>query len=98
MYGGVGDDTYYVDNIADVVVEKLNEGFDTVHTTADLVLAGGEGTLTKLFPQATQRRRFVRYAVARYAAMNVTWQGVDAFEDYPDARALLNWKERLPPQ
>ena len=25
----------------------------------------------------------------RYAAMNVTWQAVDAFEDYPDARALL---------
>ena len=42
--------------------------------TADLVLAGGEGTVTKLFPQAAQRRRFVRYAVARYTAMNVTWQ------------------------
>ncbi len=56
---------------------------------ADLQLAGGEGTLTKLFPQRDQRRRFVRYVVARYAAMNVTWQGVDAFEDYPDARALL---------
>jgi Domain of unknown function (DUF5060)/Protein of unknown function (DUF4038) len=58
--------------------------------TADLVLAGGEGTLTKLFPQPDQRRRFVRYVVARYAAMNVTWQGVENFEDYPDARALLN--------
>jgi len=58
--------------------------------TADLVLAGGEGTLTKLFPTPEQRRRFVRYVVARYAAMNVTWQGVENFEDYPDARALLN--------
>jgi hypothetical protein len=58
--------------------------------TADLVLAGGDGTLTKLFPTPEQRRRFVRYVVARYAAMNVTWQGVDNFEDYPDARALLN--------
>jgi hypothetical protein len=57
---------------------------------ADLVLAGGEGTLTRLFPQPDQRRRFVRYVVARYAAMNVTWQGVENFEDYPDARALLN--------
>jgi hypothetical protein len=27
--------------------------------------------------------------VARYAAMNVTWEALDAFEDYPDARALL---------
>jgi len=58
--------------------------------TADLVLAGGAGTLTKLFPNPDQRRRFVRYVVARYAAMNVTWQGVENFEDYPDARALLN--------
>lgn len=56
---------------------------------ADLVLAGGQGALTKLFPQPDERRRFVRYVVARYAAMNVTWQGVDAFDDYPDARALL---------
>jgi len=58
--------------------------------TADLVLAGGEGTLTKLFPKPEQRRRFVSYVVARYTAMNVTWQGVENFEDYPDARALLN--------
>jgi hypothetical protein len=56
---------------------------------ADLVLAGGPGTLTRLFPGADQRRRFVRHVVARYAAMNVTWQGVDEFEDYQDGRALL---------
>ena len=31
----------------------------------------------------------MRYLVARYAAMNITWQGVDRFEDYPDGRALL---------
>ena len=53
---------------------------------ADLMLAGGgNGTLTRLFPTWEQRRRFVRYLVARYAAMNVTWQGVEQFEDYPDA-------------
>jgi hypothetical protein len=57
--------------------------------TADLILAGGEGTLTKIFTNPDQRRRFVSYVVARYAAMNVTWQGVENFEDYPDARALL---------
>jgi uncharacterized protein DUF5060/uncharacterized protein DUF4038 len=56
---------------------------------ADLILAAGPGTLTKIFPAADQRRRFVRFLVARYAAMNVTWHGVDAFEDYPDGRALL---------
>jgi hypothetical protein len=56
---------------------------------ADLVLAGGPGTLTRVFPTTDARRRFVQFLVARYAAMNVTWQGVDAFEDYRDGRALL---------
>jgi hypothetical protein len=54
----------------------------------DLVLAG-EGALTRLFPTPADRRRFVRYLVARYAAMDVTWQGFDRFEDYPDGRAVL---------
>ncbi|HEV3202142.1 MAG TPA: DUF5060 domain-containing protein [Bryobacteraceae bacterium] len=57
--------------------------------TADLVLAGGAGYLTKAFPTWQQRSRFLRFVVGRYAAMNVTWQAVDAFEDYPDTRALL---------
>jgi Ca2+-binding RTX toxin-like protein len=33
MDGGTGNDTYYVDNIGDVVTENANEGTDTVHTT-----------------------------------------------------------------
>jgi hypothetical protein len=57
--------------------------------TADLVLAGGPGFLTKVFPTWEQRRRFIRFVVGRYAAMNVTWQVVDRFEDYADGRALL---------
>jgi hypothetical protein len=56
---------------------------------ADLILAGGPGYLTKLFPGWEQRRRFIRYVLGRYAAMDVTWQGVEQFEDYPEGRALL---------
>jgi hypothetical protein len=56
---------------------------------ADLILAGGDSQLTKLFRTPEQRRRFVRYVAARYSAFNVTWQGVQFFEDYPDPRALL---------
>jgi len=56
---------------------------------ADLILAGGQGQLTRLFPSWEQRRRFIRYLMARYAAFNVTWEAVQYFEDYPDGRALL---------
>jgi len=57
--------------------------------TADLILAGGAGALTGQFSTPEQRRWFVRFVVGRYAGMNITWQGVQYFEDYPDARALL---------
>ena len=56
---------------------------------ADLILAGAQDHLTKLFPAWDQRQRYIRYAIARYAAMNVTWQGVDGFESYTNGRELL---------
>lgn len=56
---------------------------------ADLILAWGGNQLTKLFPSREQRERYLRYAVARYTAMDVTWQGVQDFESYETGRALL---------
>jgi hypothetical protein len=57
--------------------------------TADLMLGSDPAYLAALFPDWQARERFVRYIVARYAPLNVTWQGVEEFEDYPDGRALL---------
>jgi hypothetical protein len=57
--------------------------------TADLILSADTASLVKLFPAWEQRRRFIRYLVGRYAALHVTWQGVQFFEDSVDARALL---------
>ena len=57
--------------------------------TADLVLAGDENHLVKIFPTWRERERYVRYLVARYAPMNITWQGVQEFEEYDDGRAVL---------
>ena len=55
----------------------------------DLIFVLGRGELTKLFPTWQDRERFIRYVVGRYGAMNITWQGVEAFEEYENGRELL---------
>ena len=35
MYGGAGNDVYFVDNTGDVVIENANEGNDTVFASID---------------------------------------------------------------
>jgi len=57
--------------------------------TYDLLLAGDQNHLEKLLPNWKQRERYVRYLVARYAAMNITWQGVQEFEEYRDGAGIL---------
>ncbi len=57
--------------------------------TVDLLLAGGGNILRTLFPDWDQRQRFVRYLIARYAGLNITWGGVENFDDYVDGRDLL---------
>ncbi len=56
---------------------------------ADLVLVERPSALTTMFPDRTQRQRFVRYVAARYSGMNVTWQGASAFEEERDGRAVM---------
>ncbi len=46
MTGGDGDDTYYVDNAADIVVEKAEEGTDTIITTVSKTLSANVENLT----------------------------------------------------
>ncbi len=55
----------------------------------DLILAGKQNHLTKLFPVWDQRERYIRYIIARYSAMNITWQGIEDFESYETGRELL---------
>ena len=57
--------------------------------TIDLMLASDPAYVTSLFPDWQSRERFIRYIVARYAALNLTWMGLEEFEDYGDGRALL---------
>ncbi len=56
---------------------------------ADLMVAYDQRQLQNLFPSWQQRERYVRYLVARYSAMDVTWQGFENFEQAPGGRAAL---------
>src|SRR5262249_46011186 len=38
MIGGANDDTYYIDNVGDVVIEAANEGNDIVRSSIDFTL------------------------------------------------------------
>ncbi|MDC5466685.1 type I secretion C-terminal target domain-containing protein [Acinetobacter baumannii] len=41
LIGGLGDDIYYIDNMNDVIIEKINEGFETVNSTVSYALDSG---------------------------------------------------------
>ena len=45
MDGGLGNDTYFVDNTSDAVFENANEGNDTVYATTHYGLAAHVETL-----------------------------------------------------
>ena len=46
MLGGAGNDTYMVDNVGDVVTEALNNGTDTVQSSASYTLGANVENLT----------------------------------------------------
>ncbi|BEV15978.1 calcium-binding protein [Herbaspirillum sp. DW155] len=48
MTGGKGDDSYYVDNVGDKVIENAGEGVDTVYATVSTTLAANVENLVLL--------------------------------------------------
>jgi hypothetical protein len=57
--------------------------------TLDLVLADTAITDSVLLKQRDTLDPLVRYIAARYAGLNVTWQGIQQFERLPGTRSLL---------
>lgn len=46
LTGGLGNDIYFVDNISDIVTEKINEGTDTVNSSISYTLSSNFENLT----------------------------------------------------
>jgi hypothetical protein len=82
--GGDQPNTKYFDELDRRMLAIHKRGL-----TIDLILASDPAYVTSLFPDWQARERFIRYIVARYAAFNVTWQGLENFEDYANGRAVL---------
>jgi len=74
----------YFDELDRRVLEIHKRGL-----TTDLMLGANPDAVTALFPDWQSRERFIRYVVARYSAFNITWQGLEEFEDYANGRELL---------
>ncbi len=74
----------YFNSLDDRLLAADSSGF-----TLDLLLADDSFVRTGAFASWDQRDVLVRYLVARYGALNVTWQGIEHYEDIPDSRALL---------
>ncbi|WP_171900821.1 M10 family metallopeptidase C-terminal domain-containing protein, partial [Stappia indica] len=53
MEGGWGNDTYYVDNVGDTIVELENEGTDSVYSTITFGLSSQSQHLENLYLQGT---------------------------------------------
>jgi hypothetical protein len=55
----------------------------------DLCFFGPDGLANRLLPSREDRRKWFTYALARLAAFDVTWQGIEAWETYTNGRDLL---------
>lgn len=70
-------------------VDERIEYLNAKGITADLILGRERNQLVKQFPDWRQRERYLQYIAARYAPMDVVWEGVERWETYDDGRQLL---------
>ena len=55
----------------------------------DIAFFGPNDLMTRLLPNREDRQKWFTMAISRLAAFDVTWQGLEAWETYPDGREEL---------
>ncbi len=81
--GGRPNPAYFAE-LDDRLLAAAARGF-----TLDLLLADKSFAATGLLSNFDWHEPLINYLVARYGALNVTWQGIEHFEDLPNSRAIL---------
>jgi hypothetical protein len=74
----------YFDALDDRLLAAASRGF-----TLDLLLADREFLASGFLAKFDQHEPLVRFLAARYGGLNVTWQGIEHFEEVPNSRAIL---------
>ena len=74
----------YFAELDNSVLAATDRGF-----VLDLILADKAFAGSTTWKTYETRDLLLRYLVARYGALNVTWQGIQAFEEVTESRALL---------
>ena len=75
----------YFQALDERILAAIGRGF-----TLDLLLAGSQSAQSNFFAENAEIEPLIRFLVARYGGLNVTWQGIEHFEDEPGSRALLH--------
>jgi len=55
----------------------------------DVAFFGPNGLMSRLLPSHEERQKWFVYALSRLGAYDVTWQGLEGWETYPNGRELL---------
>jgi hypothetical protein len=74
----------YFDALDGRILAAINNGF-----VLDLMIADDSFLKSGALEDWQSRDPLLRYLIARYGGLNITWQGISHFEDYPGARDLL---------
>jgi Domain of unknown function (DUF5060)/Protein of unknown function (DUF4038) len=74
----------YFATLDDRLLAAANRGF-----TLDLLLADKGFLASGAFANFDTQDPAIRYLTAHYGGLNLTWQGIERFEEIDDARALL---------
>ena len=72
--------------------DELDRRIETINAfgvVVDLMLADTPPDLVALAGDASARERLVRFLAGRVGPLNVSWEGVKTFEDFPGSRELL---------